>query len=116
MELSYPFARVFPDSTNLLNVFFCHDAEHSTFHHIGEIGIGIVDFCELDFSEVQKKIQTLETMMVANADFEEIKTGFWEAADLLAEFNPSKHQIVDLRILAALLLVTSLCKFRDDHF
>jgi hypothetical protein len=99
MELSYPFARVFPDSTNLLNVFFCHDAEHSTFHQIGEIGTGIVDFCELDFSEVQKKIQALETMAVANAGFEDIKTRFWEAVDLLKDKHSYAHFFLNGELL-----------------
>lgn len=102
MELSYPLTRVFPDSTNLLNVFFCHDAEHSTFHQIGEIGTGIVDFCELDFSEVQKKIPALETMMVANAGFEEIKTGFWEAVDLLKEKHSYAHFFLNSEMVRTL--------------
>ena len=46
--------------------------EHSTFQQIGDIGIGIVDFCELDFSEVQEKVQALETMVISNADFEDL--------------------------------------------
>lgn len=36
MEITYPFAKVFTDSTNKLNIFFLHDAEHSTFQQIGE--------------------------------------------------------------------------------
>lgn len=102
MELSYPFARVFPDSTNLLNVFFCHDAEHSTFYQIGEIGTGIVDFCELDFSEVQEKIQALETMVVANACFEDIKIGFWEAVDLLKEKHSYAHFFLNSEMVRTL--------------
>ncbi len=57
MEITYPFAKVFVDSTNKLNLFFLYDVEHSTFQQIGEIGTGIVDFCEFDFTQVQKKIQ-----------------------------------------------------------
>ena len=52
MEITYPFAKVFTDSTNKLNVFFLHDTQHTTFEQIGDIGNGIVDFCELDFTEV----------------------------------------------------------------
>jgi hypothetical protein len=83
MEITYPFAKVFTDSTNKLNVFFLHDAEHSMFQQIGDIGTGIVDFCELDFSQVQKKVQALGTMAVSNAHFKDIQTGFYEAIDLL---------------------------------
>jgi len=50
MEITYPFAKVFADSTNQLSAFFCHDAQHSSFHRIGDIGNSLVDFCELDFS------------------------------------------------------------------
>lgn len=91
MEITYPFAKVFADNTSRLNVFFQHDAEHSTFQQIGEIGSGIVDFCELDFSAVQEKIKALETMTVANADFEDVKAGFYEAVDLLKEKHPYAH-------------------------
>ena len=55
MEITYPFAKVFTDTTNKLNVFFLHDTEHSTFQQLEDMGIGIVDFCELDFSELQSQ-------------------------------------------------------------
>ena len=85
MEITYPFAKVFTDSTNKFNVFFLHDAEHSTFQQIGEIGTGIVDFCELDFSELQEKIKALETVEVTNANFDDMKKVYWNAVDLLKE-------------------------------
>ena len=91
MEITYPFARVFVDSTNKLNIFFLHDAEHSAFEQIGEIGSGIVDFCELDCSEVRERIQTLETMSTADDGFEEIKTEIWEAIDLLKNRHSYAH-------------------------
>ncbi len=72
MDITFPFAKVFTDTTNKLNVFFLHDAEHSTFQQLGDMGTGIVDFCELEFSELQKKIQALETVVVPNACMEDI--------------------------------------------
>jgi hypothetical protein len=91
MEITYPFAKVFTDTTNRLNVFFLHDAEHSTFQQLGDMGTGIVDFCELDFSELQKKIQALETVVVPNACMEDIRTGFYEAVDLLKDKHSYAH-------------------------
>ncbi|WP_334145719.1 DUF6076 domain-containing protein [Muricomes intestini] len=91
MEITYPFAKVFTDSTNKFNVFFLHDAEHSTFQQIGEIGTGIVDFCELDFSELQEKIKALETVEVTNANFEDIKKVYWNAVELLKEKHSYLH-------------------------
>lgn len=44
-----------------------------------------MDFCELDFSQVQKKIQALEPMVVPNACLEDIQTGFYEVVDLLKD-------------------------------
>ncbi len=91
MEITYPFAKVFTDSTNKLNVFFLHDAEHSTFQQIGDIGTGIVEFCELDFSELQEKIKALETVEVTNANFDDMKKVYWNAVDLLKEKHSYIH-------------------------
>ena len=91
MEITYPFAKVFTDSTSKLNVFFLHDAEHSIFQQLGDIGTDIVDFCELDFSELQKKMQALETMAVSNACIEDIRAGFYEVVDLLKGKHSYAH-------------------------
>lgn len=102
MEITYPFAKVFTDSTNKLNVFFLHDAEHSTFQQIGDIGTGIVDFGELDFSDVQNKIQALETMVISNAHFIDIQTGFYEAVDLLKEKHSYAHFFLNSEVVRTL--------------
>lgn len=91
MEITYPFAKAFTDDTNKLNVFFLHDTEHTTFQQIGDIGTGIVDFCELDFSELQEKIKALETVEVTNANFDDIKKVYWNAVDLLKEKHSYIH-------------------------
>ena len=91
MEITHPFAKVFIDSTNKLNVFFLHDAEHSEFQQSGDIGNGIVDFCELDFLGAMEKIQALETMKVTNASFDDMKKVSWEAVDLLKEKHSYAH-------------------------
>ena len=91
MEITHPFTKVFIDSTNKLNVFFLHDAEHSEFQQSGDIGNGIVDFCELDFLCVMEKIQALETMKVTNASFDDMKKVAWEAVDLLKEKHSYAH-------------------------
>lgn len=102
MEITYPFAKVFVDGSNKLNIFFLHDAEHSAFQQIGENGNGIVDFCELDFSGVGEKIRALETMMVTNADFKDVKAGFFEAVDLLKEKHPYVHFFLNSEVVRAL--------------
>jgi lipoate synthase len=66
MDITYPFAKVFIDSTNKMNIFFCHDSQHTTFEQIGDIGTGIVAFCELDFSDVEEKIKAPETVKVTS--------------------------------------------------
>lgn len=102
MEITYPFAKVFADSTNKLSIFFLHDAEHSTFQQIGEIGSGIVDFCELEFAEVREKVKALGTMMVTNADFEDIKAGFYEVVDLLKDKHPYVHFFLNSEVVRTL--------------
>jgi hypothetical protein len=91
MEITYPFAKVFTDSTNKMNVFFLHDTEHSTFQQIGDIGTGIVDFCELDFSAMVEKVKALETVEVTNANFEDIKKVYCNAVNLLKEKHSYAH-------------------------
>jgi hypothetical protein len=81
MEITYPFAKVFADSTNHLSAFFCHDAMHSSFQPIGDIGNGLVDFCELDFAPALEKTKALETMEVTSANAEEMKSICWAAVD-----------------------------------
>lgn len=91
MEITYPFAKVFIDSTNKQNIFFCHDTEHTTFEQIGEIGCGIVDFCELDFTPVADKIKAPETTEVTDANFETVKQIYWDAVDLLKDKHGYAH-------------------------
>lgn len=91
MEITYPFAKVFTDSTNKLNVFFLHDPERSTFQQIGEIGTGVVDFCELNFSAMVEKIKALETVEVTNANFDDMKNVYWNAVYLLKEKHSYIH-------------------------
>jgi len=90
------------DSTNRLNIFFLHDAEYSTFQQIGEIGSSIVDFCGLDFSEVQEKIQALETMAVSSAGFEDIQAEFWETVDLLKKKHSYVHFFLNSKVVRTL--------------
>lgn len=102
MEITYPFAKVFTDSTNQLNVFFHHDAEHSTFQQLGDIGTGIVDFCELDFLQVQKKIQVLETMTISNTCIKDIQTEFYEVIDLLKDKHSYAHFFLNSEVVRTL--------------
>lgn len=61
-----------------------------------------MDFCELDFSAVQEKIKALETMMVTNADFEDMKTGFYEAVDSLKDKHPYVHFFLNSEVVRTL--------------
>ena len=91
MEITYPFARVFADTTNHLSAFFCHDAQHSNFWQIGDIGNGLVDFCELNFAPTLEKTKALATLEVTNANAEEVKLICWDAVDLLKDKHAYAH-------------------------
>lgn len=90
MEITYPFAKVLADPTNRLSVFFWHDAQHSTFQQIGDIGKSIVDFCELDFTPALDIIKALETTTVTSANMDDMKAVCWNAVDTLK----GKHSYV----------------------
>lgn len=99
MEITYPFAKVFIDSTNKLNIFFLHDIEHTTFEQIGDIGNGIIDFCELDFSQVLENIKKLNTTAVSSEDFENIKQEFIQTVDLLKGKHRYAHFFLNSEIV-----------------
>lgn len=87
MEAIYPFARVFTDKTNNLNVFFDESPTANQFVQLKDIGKCVVEFCELDFSECLKEIKKLNTESVSS-NFEEIKNRFWYIVDLLKDKHP----------------------------
>ena len=91
MEITYPFARVFADNTNRLSAFFCHDAQHNSFLSIGDIGNGLVDFCELDFAPALEQTKALATMEVTSANAEEMKSVCWAAVDLFKGQHAYAH-------------------------
>ncbi len=99
MSITHPYAKVFVDSTSKLNSFFCHDAAHTTFEQIGDMGCGIVDFCEMDFSLAVEKIKTVKPDEVTVDNFEMMKRICWEAVDLLKE----QHRYVTFFLNAELV-------------
>lgn len=91
MKITYPFARVFADSTNRLSAFLCHDARHNNFQSIGDIGNGLVDFCELDFAPALEQTKALATMEVTSANAEKMKSVCWAAVDLFKGQHAYAH-------------------------
>ena len=72
MDITYPFARVFTDKTNNLNVFFDESPTSNCFEQLKDIGKYVVEFCELDFSECLEELKKLDTKSVSS-NFEDIK-------------------------------------------
>jgi len=87
MYITYPFARVFTDKTNNLNVFFDDSPTSNRFEQLKDIGKCIVEFCELDFSECLEELKKLNTESVSS-EFEDIKNRFWYIVDLLKDKHP----------------------------
>ena len=87
MEVTYPFARVFTDKTNNLNVFFDESPTSNRFEQLKDIGKCVVEFCELDFSECLGELKKLNTESVSS-NFENIKNRLWYIVDLLKDKHP----------------------------
>lgn len=87
MEVTYPFARVFTDKTNNLNVFFDESPTSNHFEQLKDIGKCVVEFCELDFSECLGELKKLDTKSVSS-NFEDIKNRLWYIVDLLKDKHP----------------------------
>ncbi len=87
MDITYPFARVFTDKTNNLNVFFDESANSNRFEQLKDIGKCVVEFCELDFSECLEELKKLDTKSVSS-DFEDIQNRLWYIVDLLKDKHP----------------------------
>lgn len=98
MDITYPFAKVFVDCTNKLNVFFCHSEQSSEFKEISNIGNAVVDFTELDFTEVATEIKKLNTLSVSS-EFEKMKQVFWNAVDLLKDKHSYAHFFLNSELL-----------------
>lgn len=99
MEITFPYAQVFVDDSNLLSVFFRHDAEHSSFRQIGAIGNGIVDFCELDFVPALEKMKALQAVEAVSANADAIRKVCWDAVDLLKEQHSYVHFFLNGELL-----------------
>ena len=87
MDITYPFARVFTDKTNNLNVFFDESPTSNRFEQLKDIGKCVVEFCELDFSECLEELKKLDTKLVSS-DFEDIQNRLWYIVDLLKDKHP----------------------------
>lgn len=87
MKVTYPFARVFTDKTNNLNVFFDESPTSNLFEQLKDIGKCVVEFCELDFSECLGELKKLDTKSVSS-NFEDIKNRLWYIVDLLKDKHP----------------------------
>lgn len=87
MDITYPFARVFTDKTNNLNVFFDESPTSNRFVQLKDIGKCVVEFCEIDFSECLEELKKLDTKSVSS-NFEDIKNKLWNIVDLLKDKHP----------------------------
>ena len=87
MDITYPFARVFTDKTNNLNVFFDESPTSNSFEQLKDIGKCVVEFCELDFSECLGELKKLDTKSVSG-NLEDIKIRLWYIVDLLKDKHP----------------------------
>ena len=99
MEITYPFARVFTDNTNKLNCFFDESPEYNTFKQLEAIGKNIVEFCELDFSEVFSEIKKLDTKTASSDNFEVLKKQLWKIVDLLKDKHDYAHFFLNSQML-----------------
>lgn len=99
MSITHPYAKVFVDSTSKLNSFFCHDTAHTTFEEIGDMGCGIVDFCEMDFLPGVEKIKTVKPDEVTVDNYEMMKCACWEAVDSLKDQHRYAHFFLNAELL-----------------
>lgn len=99
MDITYPFARVFTDKTNNLNVFFDESPTSNLFEQLKDIGKCVVAFCELDFSQCLEELKKLDTKSVSS-NFEDIKNRLWYIVDLLKD----KHSYVQFFLNSQMVL------------
>ncbi len=72
MEITTPYAKVIVDESTILNMFLIHDVSNSRFKYYN-IGDGIVNFCEMDFSKSLDEIKKLNTIKVSSKNIKIIK-------------------------------------------
>lgn len=107
----FPYFKVFIDNESFTNILWYTDDQKHGFQRNGQIGEGLVSFCELELSALEEKLKELSGMLLVSSNYDMIRNGIFDAAELLK----GKHDYAFFFLVGALnnLLATPV-HFQED--
>ena len=107
----FPYFKVFIDNQSFMNILWYTDEQKHGFRRNGQIGEGLVSFCELDLTALEDKLKELAGIPLTSSNYDTIRNGIIDAAELLKD----KHEYAFFFLVGALnnILATPVY-FQDD--
>jgi hypothetical protein len=90
----FPYFKVFIDNQSFMNILWYTNEQKHGFQRNGQIGEGLVSFCELDLSAFEEKLKELARTSLTSSNYDMIRNGIFDAAELLKtcqEVGPMLH-------------------------
>lgn len=107
----FPYFKVFIDNQSVVNIlWYTNDQKHG-FRRSGQIGEGLVSFCELDLEPLEDKLKELASIPLTSLNYDMIRNGVFDAAELLKD----RHDYAFFFLVGALNnILTAPVYFQDD--
>jgi len=107
----FPYFKVFIDNQSFMDILWYTDEQKHGFRRIGQIGEGLVSFCELDLAALEDKLKELARIPLISLNYDTIRCGIFDAAELLKD----KHDYTFFFLVGALNnTLAAPVYFQDD--
>lgn len=94
----FPYFKVFIDDQAFMNILWYTDEQKHGFRRNGQIGEGLVSFCELDLAALEDKLKELARIPLTSPNYDMIRKRIFDAAELLKD----KHDYAFFFLVGAL--------------
>jgi hypothetical protein len=81
----FPYFKVFIDNQSFMNILWYSDEHKHGFRRSGQIGEGLVSFCELDLTALEDKLNELAGIPLTSTNYDMLRNGIFDAAELLKD-------------------------------
>lgn len=107
----FPYFKVFIDNQSFMNILWYSDEHKHGFRRSGQIGEGLVSFCELDLTALEEKLKELAGIPLTGTNYDMLRNCIFDAAELLKD----QHDYAFFFLVGALnnILATPVY-FQDD--
>lgn len=94
----FPYFKVFIDNQSFINILWYADEQKHGFQRNGQIGEGLVSFCELDLNALEDKLKELAGIPLTSPNYDTVRNGIFDVAELLKD----KHDYAFFFLVGAL--------------